>query len=128
MSEKLLPCPFCGGEPVWCGEHGPIEEHHECDQIVCPHCKFNFDLHGKVFEEIEGFAAARKVALEAWNTRAQTPPPAVLPVVAIPKRVTIADARDYLNTNDKAFWVTGWNECVESIAAASGGQQDRGEG
>lgn len=34
-----------------------------------------------------------------------------------PRRVTIADARDYLNTNDKAFWVTGWNECVEELLA-----------
>jgi hypothetical protein len=37
----------------------------------------------------------------------------------IPARVTIADARDYLNTNDKAFWVTGWNECVESMLASA---------
>ncbi len=29
-------------------------------------------------------------------------------------RATIADARDCLNTNDKAMWVLGWNECVEA--------------
>jgi hypothetical protein len=40
----------------------------------------------------------------------------------VPKRVTIADARDYLNINDKAFWVTGWNECVESMTAAPTGE------
>ena len=43
---------------------------------------------------------------------AQPEQPAVL------KRVTIADALDYLNTNDKAFWATGWNDCIESIQAA----------
>ena len=32
-----------------------------------------------------------------------------------PKKVMISDARDYLNTNDKACWVIGWNECVEAI-------------
>jgi hypothetical protein len=30
------------------------------------------------------------------------------------KRAPIEDARDYLNTNDKAMWVIGWNECVEA--------------
>ena len=30
------------------------------------------------------------------------------------KRATIADAPDCLNTNDKAMWVLGWNECVEA--------------
>ena len=30
------------------------------------------------------------------------------------RRATIEDARDYLNTNDKAMWVIGWNECVEA--------------
>jgi hypothetical protein len=34
------------------------------------------------------------------------------------KRATISDAPAFLNTNDKAFWVTGWNECAEGAEAA----------
>ena len=30
------------------------------------------------------------------------------------KQATIADAPNCLNTNDKAMWVIGWNECVEA--------------
>ena len=29
------------------------------------------------------------------------------------KKVTLQDAPKCLNTNDAAFWVVGWNECVE---------------
>lgn len=32
------------------------------------------------------------------------------------QRKTISDAPKCLNTNDKAMWVTGWNECVEARA------------
>lgn len=32
------------------------------------------------------------------------------------RRATIEDARDYLNTNDKAMWAIGWNECVEAYS------------
>lgn len=34
------------------------------------------------------------------------------------KRVTVADAPAVLNTNDKAFWATGWNDCAEVAEAA----------
>jgi hypothetical protein len=33
------------------------------------------------------------------------------------KRVTVSDAPAFLNTNDKAFWAIGWNDCVESVEA-----------
>jgi hypothetical protein len=36
---------------------------------------------------------------------------------AMPARATINDAPQCLNTNDKAMWVTGWNECFEALAA-----------
>lgn len=29
------------------------------------------------------------------------------------KKVTLQDAPKCLNANDAAFWVVGWNECVE---------------
>lgn len=34
------------------------------------------------------------------------------------KRVTVADAPAVLNTNDKAFWAIGWNDCAEAAEAA----------
>lgn len=34
------------------------------------------------------------------------------------KHATIADAPKFLNTNDKAFWVAGWNDCAEEIKKA----------
>ena len=51
----------------------------------------------------EGWQAATALATAAERER------------LTPKKVMISDARDYLNTNDKACWVIGWNECVEAI-------------
>ena len=37
----------------------------------------------------------------------------------VPEAKTIATAPECLNTNDKAFWVTGWNECRKAMLAAA---------
>jgi len=34
------------------------------------------------------------------------------------KRVTVADAPAVLNTNDRAFWAIGWNDCAEVAESA----------
>lgn len=51
LSDKLLPCPFCGGEP----------EHHVnlCARIVCKKCKARTDGH-----------LEHSNAMAYWNTRA----------------------------------------------------------
>ena len=37
----------------------------------------------------------------------------------VPESKTIATAPECLNTNDKAFWATGWNECRKAMLAAA---------
>lgn len=36
-----------------------------------------------------------------------------------PNRLTLKDAPTVLNTNDKAMWLTGWNECVDVLDQAA---------
>lgn len=74
MSEKLLPCPFCGapaddfnpdgdmeGYTISCSGKGAVfGANHEC----CPMASFSFKTHAD--------------AIKAWNTRAQQPSAAQL--------------------------------------------------
>ena len=54
---------------------------------------------------------------------AAAPPaqPAAQPVQRRPALASIESAPACLNMNDKAMWVTGWNECRDAIAARPGG-------
>ena len=54
---------------------------------------------------------------------AAAPPaqPAAQPVQRRPALASIESAPTCLNMNDKAMWVTGWNECRDAIAARPGG-------
>jgi hypothetical protein len=123
MSEKLLPCPFCGGlAGIW-GNW----------RVYCGRCCAEGPDQGEDANLAEN--------IEKWNTRAQTPPPAVLPVVAITDEKILwlagdhgicmvgepnsPDRDDY--TFDKASILAFARELTEN-SAASGGQQDRGEG
>ena len=47
--------------------------------------------------------------------------PAAQPVQRRPALASIESAPACLNMNDKAMWVTGWNECRDAIAARPGG-------
>jgi Restriction alleviation protein Lar len=64
VSEKLLPCPFCGSDPVIDVLGGPGSFYRT---INCPKCKC--DLHLYPMES---------VAIIAWNTRTPDPRIAVL--------------------------------------------------
>ena len=44
-----------------------------------------------------------------------TPLYAGQPPTVTPPRATLATAPGCLNTNDKAMWVTGWNECLDKL-------------
>lgn len=52
MSEKLKPCPFCGGEVQLIGEFGV-----NCPCVECPNCK------------IRTAWQIRDEAIYAWNRR-----------------------------------------------------------
>ena len=58
--------------------------------------------------EGEEYPIGRVLFLKTYTF--DTSPPERQPLT----RATIADARDFLNTHDKAMWVIGWNECVEA--------------
>ena len=53
---------------------------------------------------------------------AAAPPaqPAAQPVQRRPALASIESAPACLNMNDKAMWVTGWNECRDAIAVRPG--------
>lgn len=161
MSEKLLPCPFCNGEAEM---HGSDTRPLIVGWFVrCTACETSTR-----FSECADSGAS---VIAAWNTRAQTPPPAVLPVVAwqpietaqrvVREPVLLMwssrgpssgywDLDEEFESRPKG-WVSpefGWrghqDMCIPrdqehcthwmplpappTIAAASGGQQDRGEG
>lgn len=56
MSEKLKPCPFCGGDAVFNGESYHFGGQVECQNSDC--------------EVIGPFRDAEHDAVVAWNTRA----------------------------------------------------------
>lgn len=68
--EKLLPCPFCGGE----GEIGEVGNAYPLEEgswfVACKSCRATSKLIFPVKEDVRG------LVIEAWNTRAAPPPSA----------------------------------------------------
>jgi Restriction alleviation protein Lar len=60
-SEKLMPCPFCGGEPLYGANFG-----------IATICCENTDC--AVMPSVDSHS--RETATEAWNTRTTNPTPA----------------------------------------------------
>lgn len=69
-NEKLLPCPFCGNKVRWC-DHDPQnpDQDHECDQIVCPFCDFNFDVVSDSVRKAHSIREAKVFVAKVWNRR-----------------------------------------------------------
>lgn len=70
VTQDLLPCPFCGGEPRWC-----TDEEHTCHRIICSACMISIDFNDdpdgvETVEDLQGLMAAN------WNSRAAPEPAA----------------------------------------------------
>ena len=66
MSEQLLPCPFCGGEPTHDATHDEdIWSHNTVPwrRVRCHQCEIGTDYVCEGYEPTE---------VEAWNRRAPT--------------------------------------------------------
>ncbi|WP_412178369.1 Lar family restriction alleviation protein [Rhizobium sp. PL01] len=67
MTDKLLPCPFCGGTPkLRCHRSG--EDSEEC-YVECPTCEVRTTYYEDAY-------APTADATGAWNSRAAISPPA----------------------------------------------------
>lgn len=69
MTEKLKPCPFCGGVPStadWITSRLYTRDNAFC--VYCPSCQllFGFDA------DYGGQFATEQEAIETWNRRAQS--------------------------------------------------------
>jgi Lar family restriction alleviation protein len=68
MTDELLPCPFCGGEPF--GEYGTRAEINctKCDALV------RVSLHPGMFTTYDGQRRVEEAkAIETWNRRTAPP-------------------------------------------------------
>ena len=68
-SETLLPCPFCGGDAMFCNDR-QHDEPHECHYIVCNGCQLSIEWNDpystKEAEEVDDLRAH---AIKKWNQR-----------------------------------------------------------
>lgn len=64
----LLPCPFCGTAPAWCGDV-PAEEAHACHQVRCFGCGLQINSNTIDGDTVE---AMRSDMAKAWNRRDRT--------------------------------------------------------
>jgi len=64
MTEELLPCPFCGTEPVIMGD-GVAPSYGTTIQCINDDC----DIVHMFVENKEGTGGTRPVAIAKWNTR-----------------------------------------------------------
>lgn len=64
---KLKPCPMCGGKVCWCADTYDIP--HECDQIVCPECEFNFNVENKITLTTNDMKTCQLETARIWNRR-----------------------------------------------------------
>lgn len=67
MSEELKPCPFCGGNVMWCSDDP--EDPHDCDQITCDNCGMQFDSYNEKVKNTDSFDDAKKEVAKLWNQR-----------------------------------------------------------
>lgn len=65
--DKLLPCPFCGGEVRWCGDD-PTDK-HDCHQIHCDGCGAQFDYCPDHQIGAETLEELRDEVANIWNAR-----------------------------------------------------------
>jgi len=93
MSEELLPCPFCGGRPIW--------EYCTGDEldILCDTCGITFE---------EGFRN-RKDAIEAWNRRDER----TAKVQELPRRSETSLDWEGICSNCGAYTNHDMNYCFE---------------
>lgn len=56
---ELMPCPFCGGKPLWCDMHPRENQQH----IECEDCGLSFSFDDEKDKDYRDFIAR-------WNTRA----------------------------------------------------------
>lgn len=85
-TKKLLPCPFCGGGPVWdYYTVGVWDESEDRWNVTCDTCGITFE---------EGFKT-RKEAIEAWNRRAD---PERIIKIGQRSGKTLESAIDYLHS------------------------------
>jgi hypothetical protein len=105
---ELLPCPFCGGPVVWCGENpAPEDSPHDCDQITCPHCEYNIDFNSDDVRVAETFESAKFIVAARWNRRPSSPQA---------QQADAVDARSYVGDGmfegetwaDAALHWAGW--------------------
>ena len=75
MSEarKLLPCPFCGGTPMYCQNNeirpdGEIHENYGGEWIECSACHACTNIRWPLMESVKELLAV------AWNRRAVVKP------------------------------------------------------
>lgn len=69
MSEKLKPCPFCGGDKVSLVETEDFENANKGLSSWHVSCKYN-NCHGSIFSLYVWQFRSRTQAVKAWNTRA----------------------------------------------------------
>ncbi len=75
MSEarKLLPCPFCGGTPMYCQNNeirpdGETHEHYGGEWIECSACHACTNIRWPLMESVKELLAV------AWNRRTMVKP------------------------------------------------------
>lgn len=71
MSEKLKPCPFCGGEKIYSREFRGILEDALTVLIYCAGCGAQLEGTASHLEEDIRRAAAWEDATGRWNARAE---------------------------------------------------------
>lgn len=71
MSDKLKPCPFCGGEAhVVIGEYAAFEDGYA---VQCDNCCLTFGAYGRLGETYQWSCIypTETEAVSAWNARAE---------------------------------------------------------
>ncbi len=110
MTEKLLPCPFCGGEPKL-RTHRSGEDSMEC-YVECPSCEVRTTYYEDAYAPV---ADARG----AWNRR--TPPPSSHVAVEadlierVENCVLFSTPAEYAGLADHAAFEAGQDNAIASV-------------